>query len=137
MEKEAQQLTGVAVTGNFTISATMPNGKTINVSGYLYDGEDIASVHQRVSLCDDVIDFQRTRAEIPELEIKLKQLVKRLGEFQLHYAALIQKKDVNGKLNSQERAALDVKDINLEQLNKEIKEGNAAISEAKTKVGLT
>ena len=65
-KSQEQPLNAALITGNFTITATMPNDKTINVAGYLYEGESIQSVNQRVSLFQDIVDFQRTKAEIPE-----------------------------------------------------------------------
>lgn len=100
MSKQEEQttLSGALVTGNFTIQATMPNGKSMNVSGYLYEGESVESVNQRVSLFQDIVDFQRTRAEIPELELKVAAAEKRLDEIKTHYAVIIKRRDAGGKL---------------------------------------
>jgi hypothetical protein len=137
MDKKHQELNpaGNAVTGNFTIQATLPQGKNVTFSGYLYDGESIESVNARVDLLHDAIDRQRTRAEIPELEVVLESSVKRLDEIKQHYAVLLKKKAEDGKLSTQERQALDVMDINVKKHADDIETGRAKIAEAKSKIG--
>ena len=79
-EQQEGTLQGALVTGNFSIQATMPNGKTINVSGYLYEGESVESVNTRVNLFHDIVDHQRTRSEIPELEARRDQGINALKD---------------------------------------------------------
>ena len=66
----------VAVTGNFTLTANLPNGKNFSVSGYLYSGESMESINDRVDILHDVVDRQRTRADCgseysPETQLSL------------------------------------------------------------------
>jgi len=129
-------LHGVAVTGNFTIQATLPQGKQVTFSGYLYEGESIESVNQRVDLLHDAIDRQRTRAEIPELEVILENSIKRLDEIKGHYSVLLDKKAKNGKITTQEKQALDVMDVNVQKHADDITKGREKIAEARAKVGL-
>lgn len=136
MTEKASTITGALVTGNFTINATMPNGKSIVVSGYLYEGESIESVNQRVSLFDDIVDFQRTRSEIGELEVKYKASIHRLEDIKMHYSVILSKKERGEKLSSQEKSALDVMDVNIKKHNEDLLEGAEAIHVAKLKVGL-
>lgn len=133
---QATTMTGALVTGNFTINATMPQQKNITVSGYLYEGESIESVNQRVSLFHDIVDYQRTRAEIPELEIKLEGTIRRLDEIRMHYAVLVGKQDRKEKMSSQEKQALSVMDINVKKHLEDIEEGRKAVADAKAKVGM-
>ena len=129
-------LTGVAVTGNFTLQATLPQGKTFSVSGYIYEGESIESLNQRVDLIHDACDRQRTRAEIPELELVLESKLKHLEDAKTHYLALNNKKELNGKLTSQEKSALDVQDIALTRALEDIQKGRDKIAEARAKAGM-
>ena len=129
-------LHGVAVTGNFTIQATLPQGKQVTFSGYLYEGESIESVNQRVDLLHDAIDRQRTRAEIPELEVILENSIKRLDEIKGHYSVLLDKKAKGGKVTTQEKQALDVMDVNVQKHADDITKGREKIAEARAKVGL-
>lgn len=129
-------MSGALVTGNFTIQAQMPNGKNMTVSGYLYEGESVESVNQRVNLFHDVVDFQRTRSEIPELEAKLGASVSRLEDIRMHYKVLLDKQESGKKLNSQETGALAVMDVNVNKHIQDIKDGEKAVAEAKAKVGM-
>ena len=128
-------LHGVAVTGNFTIQATLPQGKQVTFSGYLYEGESIESVNQRVDLLHDAIDRQRTRAEIPELEVILESSIRRLDEIKQHYAVILDKKQKSGKVSTQEKQALDVMDINVQKHIDDIAKGREKIAAAKAAVG--
>lgn len=138
MSKEApvQNPAGNAVTGNFTLTATLPQGKSFNVSGYLYDGESLESVNQRVDLLHDVLDRQRTRAELPELEVKLEQSIQRLDDIKMHYAVILKKKDGGKGLATNEKQALEVMDVNVEKHTSDIEKGREAIAAAKAKLGI-
>lgn len=138
MTKVAEEgmIKGALVTGNYTFTATMPNGKTVNVSGYLYDGESKESVIDRMNIINEVIDHQRTRAEIPELEAKLEGSIRRLDEIRAHYAVLLGKQERGQKVTAQEKQALEVMDINVKKHLDDIEKGRQAILDAKTSVGL-
>lgn len=125
-----------AVLGNFQLSAQLPQGKSINVQGYLMAGESVESLNQRLDLLHDVMDRQRTRAEIPELEVKLEQSIKRLDEIRGHYTALNDKKAKGKNLTSNEKSAIEVQDVNIQHIMEDIEKGRVAIAEAKAKVGM-
>jgi chromosome segregation ATPase len=127
---------GVAVTGNYNLSATLPNGKTFAVSGYLYDGESFESVNARVDILHDVLDRQRTRAEIPELEAKRDQMIKQLDQMREHMSSLDMKQSAGGKLTSQEKLAITNISNSVGKVQEEIDKGTQAIADAKAKVGL-
>ena len=130
------QITAALVTGNFTFTATMPNGKTANVSGYLYEGESKESIIDRMNIINDVIDHQRTRAEIPELEAKLEGSIRRLDEIRTHYMVLVNKKDSGQKVTASEKQALEVMDVNIQKHMEDIEKGRQAIEDARKSVGL-
>ena len=132
-KKQESVLSGALVTGNFTINAQLPMGKSITVSGYLYEGESVESVNNRVNLFHDIVDFQRTRAEIPELEAKKDQMVVQLGRMKDVLAELEVKK-VNGKLSSQDKQMLINMANSITKVTEEIAKGEKAIAEAKAKV---
>ena len=126
-----------AVMGNFQLTAQLPDGKSFVISGYLFDGESLESLNQRVDLLHDVSDRQRTRAEIPELEKKMDAANARLAEYKGFCAALVEKQQTKkSALTSQEKSQLDNMDINIKKLTDDIAEGSRAIADAKTKVGL-
>jgi len=128
-------LSGALVTGNFTIQAQLPMGKNITVSGYLYEGESVESVNQRVNLFHDIVDFQRTRAEIPELEVKRDQMVIQLGQMRDVLAGLEVKK-MESKLSSQEKQMIVNMTNSIAKVTEEIEKGEKAIAAAKAKVKL-
>ena len=135
-EQHTADTAAQAVLGNFQLSAALPQGKSINVQGYLMAGESVESLNQRLDLLHDVMDRQRTRAEIPELEVKLEQSMKRLDEIRGHYTALNDKK-ANGKtLTSAEKSAISVQDVNINHIMEDIEKGRVAIADAKAKVGM-
>lgn len=134
-KKQESVLSGALVTGNFTIQAQLPMGKNITVSGYLYEGESVESVNQRVNLFHDIVDFQRTRAEIPELEAKKDQMVVQLGQMKDVLSELEVKK-VNGKLSSQDKQMLINMVNSITKVTEEITKGEKAIADAKAKVKL-
>lgn len=127
-----------AVLGNFQLSAQLPDGKSFNVSGYLFSGESVESLNARLDLLHGVVDRQRTLAEIPELEKKMDAAVKRLVEYRGFCDALVHKQQTKkSSLSSQEKQQLDMMDINIKKLTEDIEEGKRTIAEARAKVGLT
>lgn len=126
-----------AVTGNFSINAQMSTGKQISVSGYLYDGESVESVNARLDLLHDVIDRQRMRAEIPDLESALEKLITSLNMHKEGMQALEKKKELGGKLSSQEKNILDNMLPTLQRISSDIEKGRSVIEDNKRKAGLT
>ena len=129
-------LSGAAITGNYQLTAQLPQGKTISFSGYIYEGQDIAALNAEIDIVHDAMDRQRTRAEIPELELVLESKLKRLEETKTHYLALANKIESGAKLTSQEKSAIDVRDINLASLVEDIDKGREKIAAARVKVGM-
>ena len=126
----------MAVTGNFSLQAQLPNGKSFSVQGYIYDTESIESLTQRIDLLHDVVDRQRLRAEIPELEAKRDQMIKQLDQMKEHMSGLERKKNDGGKLSSQEKLALANIQQSLSKVLEEIQKGTQAIADAKAKTGM-
>jgi len=127
---------GNAITGNFTLQATMPNGKTMNISGYVYDGESVESLNGRIDILHDVLDRQRTRSEIPELEAKRDQIVTALGQMR-DVMSQLEKKQLDGaKLTSQEKQTLQNMATSIERAQHDIEKGEKSIADAKLKAGI-
>ena len=123
------------IIGNYNLTAQLPNGRSIAVAGYLYEGEDIASINERLDLCQEAIERQRTRCEIPELEAKREMQIKAMQDLELHYRGL-EEKQRQSHLTSQEKLSLQNWGQNAEKLKKDIEKGDAAILEAKKRVGM-
>lgn len=133
-KKPASQGASVII-GNFTLTAQLPNGRSMNVAGYLYEGEGLASINERLDLCQEAIERQRTRCEIPELEARREQHVQALSSAQAVVAEL-ELKSRSGQLSSQERMNLQNQKTSIKRINDEIEKGGVAIAEAKKKAGV-
>jgi hypothetical protein len=127
-----------AITGNFNLTAQLAgqSGRTIQIAGYVYDGESKESVEGRIDLLQEIIERQRTRCEIPELEAKRDQMVKGLEQMREVLANLDDRRKNGDHLSSQERMNLNNMKANIGKLNEEIKRGDAAIVEARKKSGV-
>lgn len=125
-----------AVMGNFSLQAQLPNGKMFTVSGYLFDGESVQSLNQRLDLLHDVTDRQRTRAEIPELEIKRDRILEALGQMKDVLGNLEDRKLKGDKLTSNDKMTLNNMSVSIVKARDDLEKGNAAIAEAKRKAGV-
>lgn len=126
---------GEMVTGNFTIQAQMPMGKSLTMSGYIYSHNSVESVNAQVDLMTDVIDRQRIRAEIPELEAKLDQRFIQLKQLRDHMAGLESKRDSGKALSSAEKKMIGDLNTNVGVILADIEKGEQAIVAAKAKAG--
>lgn len=129
-----QVVEGDMTIGNFTLQAQMPLGKSITMSGYIYSKSTPEAINKQIDMMHDVLDRQRLRAEIPELEIKLDQRVVQLGQIRDHMVMLGNKKEAGKSLTSQEKKMLDELAVNTERLKEDIVKGQKAIDDAKAKV---
>ena len=125
-----------AVTGNFQLNAQMPNGKAFSISGYIYDGESKESLDNRVDILHDVLDRQRLRAEIPELEAKRNQMIAQLSQMKDHMLAQDNKVRAGGKLTGQDKAQLEQLRVSLAKVQEDIDKGADAIRTAKAITGI-
>ena len=125
--KDTEMLT----TGNFTIQAQMPMGKTITVSGYIYANQDLSVVNKQVDFMHDVIDRQRIRSEIPELEAKMDQRQAALSHMRDALAELEEKQSGGERLSSAENKMIGEMYTNIDRINDDIEKGKVAITEAK------
>lgn len=123
------------ILGNFTLTANMPNGRAMNVAGYIYSDDDPVALNKRLDLYQECIERQRTRCEIPELEGKREQLIQHLEGGRKALSDLEQKKK-DGHLSSKEKMDLNNLLVNLGRLQEEITKGEAAIETAKRKAGV-
>jgi hypothetical protein len=134
-EKTAEQkiADGELVTGNFTIQAQMPLGKSITVSGYIYAHNTRHEVNKQLDFLHDVVDRQRLRSEIPELEVKLDQRFVQLRQLKEALADLQRKSEVK-KLTAAQQNQLDQLFTNVKVVDEDINKGQAALADAKKKL---
>jgi len=126
----------LAVTGNFSITATLPQGKQITMSGYMYDRESIEAVNGRLDLMMEAMERQRQRAEVPELELKRDHLIRQLEAMRDHLKDLLNKQENGKTLTKQEKTNLENMYTSIAKCQADIDKGQVAIDEQKRKTGL-
>lgn len=127
-----------AITGNFELSAQLAgsSGRTLRVSGYVYDGESKESLEGRLDILQEVIERQRARTEIPELEAKLDQMMKGMSQARDVLTELETRQKAGQALSSQEKLNVQNLRTSINQVKEEIEKGHKAIAEAKRKAGV-
>lgn len=135
--RKAQNPATGAITGQFVLTAALAgsSGRSMNITGYIYDGESIQSLNERLDALQEVIERQRTRAEIPELEAKREQLIKGVGNARDVLVALEEKQRTGG-LSTSERQQIGNMRVSISKMLEEIDKGEAAITEAKQRAGV-
>lgn len=124
------------VTGNFNLTATLgSSGRTMQMAGYLYYGEDQKSIEDRIAMMRAIMEKEQTIAVIPELEAKREQMIKGMKQAREVLNELLEKQKT-GSLSSQERMNVKNMQVNIFTVDEEIKRGDEAIQEAKNKAGV-
>ncbi len=126
------------ITGNFNLTAQLAgsSGRSIAIAGYIYDGESYESLTGRLDVLNDLIDRERARSEIPELEAKREQMVRGMAQAREVLAEMEGKQKRGESLSSQERTNMKNLAVNIAKMNEEIGKGAEAIVEAKKKAGV-
>jgi hypothetical protein len=121
--------------GNFSLNATLAgsSGRSVQMAGYIYSDDDIDTLNARLDLYEAVVERQRIKAEIPELEAKREQMLKGLDQAREVLADMHEKQKNGGQLSSQERMNMKNLGVNIDKMADEIDRGTAAIEEAKRK----
>ena len=134
-EKKPLDTGSKPIIGNFNLAAELPNKRSISVAGYLYEGEDVRSVNDRLDLCQEAIERQRLRCEIPELEVAREQRITAMKQMKEVLDELAGKQQA-GRISSQERMTLKNMQVNLKKGAEDIDKGEIAIADAKRKAGV-
>ncbi len=123
--------------GNFTLQAQLAgaSGRTMAIQGVIYEGESAESLNDRLDVLQEVIERQRVRCEIPELEAKRDQMLKGIGQAR-EVLADLEERSKTGTLSSQERMNVRNMRTNIEKAIKDVGDGEKAIAEAKKKAGV-
>lgn len=122
--------------GNFNLSAQLPNQRNITVAGYVYSDDDEGALNARLDLYQSVIERQRVRCEIPELEAAREQRVKGLEQAREILAELESRQKAGDKLTSNEQLQIRNMRTNIGKAVEDIDKGAVAIQEAKRKAGV-
>jgi uncharacterized protein (DUF2344 family) len=132
-----KDISGLPIVGNFTFTQQMPNGRTMQMAGYLYHGQDVEEINGQLDICQEVMERQRVRLEVTELEVRLEQMNKHLeSALEAHSALMVRERGDGKKLNAAERGHLQNYPTTIDKIRKEIEEGKAKVAEARRKGGL-
>lgn len=128
--------TKVAI-GSATLNAQLPHGKNMAINVYLFEGEDDAKINTRLDQFFRVIDRQRARAEVPELEARRDQIVKALRDQKDSLEGLNNKRKNlpanKTKLSSNEEQMAANLGVTIERTIKDLQDAEKAIEETKRK----
>jgi hypothetical protein len=124
-------MTEQMVLGNFTIQAQAPMGKTFTVSGYIYSGDGENEVNTQIDMLHRIVDRQRLKAEIPELEARLEQRMQALEDIKTHFMKLEEDKKRGVKMSTAVRTNYENAQVTIKKLADEVEKGIAAITAAK------
>lgn len=119
------------VAGHFQLSAELANKRGIGCQVSVLEGEDEDSVNARIDLAQRVIERQRARCEVPELEAALDQRIKALEQFREVLAELERRQREEERLSSQELQTLNNLRVNIRKGLEDLDKGRAAIEDAK------
>lgn len=132
----APEADGRIALGNFNLSAQLPNQRSITVAGYVYSDDDEGALNARLDLYQTVIERQRIRCEIPELEAAREQRVKGLEQARAILTELEDRQKAGDRLSSQEQLNIRNMRTNIGKAVEDIDKGAVAIAEAKRKAGV-
>jgi len=118
---------GGAVAGSFTMSAQLPNGKSLTFSGYILQGEVLADINEKLDIASAVVERQRLAAEIPVLEKTMEQQIKNKSQVE----SIVE--ELSGKMHptTQDKQQLKTMQVNLRSIDDDIRKGEIAISDAR------
>lgn len=122
--------------GNFNLTAQLPNQRSVQVAGYIYSDDDAGALNARLDLYQTVIERQRVRCEIPELEAAREQRVKGLEQAREILTELEARQRAGEKLTSNEQLQIRNMRTNIGKAVEDIDKGAVAIAEAKRKAGV-
>lgn len=122
--------------GNFNLTATLPNGRGIQVAGYVYSDDLPGEVDARLDLCQLAIERQMDRCEIPVLEATVDQRMK--GIEQAHEVLNdLETRQKNGdKLTSMDQQNIRNMRVNIQKQMEDVEKGREEIALRKRKVGV-
>lgn len=133
MDKQPIDTGDAPITGNFEISLQAPDGAALRITGYVYAGEDTASLNGRIDICREALLRQRRKLEVPAIEKTMEAMEAQLGHVQRAYADLLEKKAGRDKMSSSDATAMTNYPQQIKHLTAEIEKGHATIAKAQSK----
>lgn len=123
----------VPITGNFEISLPAPDGASLRITGYVYAGEAVSSLNERMDLCREALARQQRKLEVPAVQKTKEALQNQIDTFQQAYADLLEKRNNKAKMSSQEVSALENYPKQIKHMKNELEKATATIAKAEAK----
>lgn len=120
-----------AVLGNFQINLPAPNGASVSISGYVYESESLESLNERMDTCREALIRQQAILEVPVLEKEVEALERMLEDHRKAYADLLERSKSKARLTSQDDASMRNLPVQINQIEKKLKEGQSKIASVK------
>lgn len=143
--ESAFQKQDVAGQFSFSVKLDQSNDKTLNLTGFLYAGDDHEACAARISMFDDLISQQQTRSSIPIMEADFQQRVKGMDDYVNHLKGLQAQREeftktskptsLQRKQFAESSQMIEQSTTTLDAMRKDIERRRQAITEAKAKVG--
>lgn len=118
---------GAAIMGNFDFSLPGPNGATLRITGYVYEGEELADLHKRMDVCREALTRQQTVLEKPLLEERLVGLLAQKEHVAKAYLDLLEKNKTR-PLPASEAQHLKNYPLQIKQIDDEIAKGSTKLA---------
>ena len=122
-----------SVVGNFELNCALTDRRTLKITGVVYSDDSAIEVSKRVDAMQDEVDRQVIRVDIVSKAAQLKSMEENIERQREAVDGLIKKRD-GGKINSQEKKALENADRGMEQNVKMMESLASAIAEGKKKL---
>ncbi len=100
------------IAGSFNLQTQMPNGRGLTMSGYVYQGESVEQINERLDVFTAVLERQRAIAELPEFQKKVRELEDAIKSAEDGYAKM-EPTAKAGKLRSDQKAAYEAFPTNI------------------------
>ena len=121
------------ITGNFEMTLPAPDGASLRITGYVYAGEAVESLNNRIDLCREALVRQQRKLEVPAVRKTVEALQSQVQHFKQAYADVLEKRNGRQKLSSQELTAMENYPKQISHMEKEIQKGLDTIAKAEAK----
>jgi hypothetical protein len=122
------------IVGNFEVSVTLTDKRTIKMSGYVYNGETPEEINQALDLVNDALDRQQVRYDVVNKESQIESITQNLEVHRDHFNELVEKRNKAGKLTSQEKQMIDKYDSDVRGAVRSVESLKAAVAAGRKKL---
>lgn len=119
--------TSPAVLGNFEMTMPGPNGASLRITGYVFEGDTEQDLNMRMDVSRKAVQRQQEILEKPVLEARVKMLAEQETHVSKAYVELMEKAD-RKTISGPEQANLKNYPAQLQQLKDEIVKGEERLA---------